>query len=292
MDLSLIICTRNRCHQLARCLQSVDRIECERQWELIIVDNGSSDGTASVIHEFIRTTSVSAVSVSEPKAGKSNALNAALKIARGEVLAFTDDDCYPASDFLNQVWQAFKDPSVGYIGGRILLHDPADYPVTVNESTIPRSWPGRKFNPVGNVSGANMAFRRQVLLDIGGFDPLLGPGSLFNAVAEDADVTAGASAIGWNGQYCPEVVVRHHHGRKAADVPSLMKSYAIGRGAFNTKLLLRGEFGWFARAVYLLPLHVKLYGRSVILWEAVGAAKYAYAYFSRALRSGRNQTAS
>src|SRR5579871_6218383 len=115
MDISLIICTRNRCQKLARHLESLRYIAFDRPWEIVVVDNGSVDETAAVVRRFIPTASAPVSFVFEPKAGKSNALNTALRIARGEILAFTDDDCYPAEDFLRRIWSAFSDRSVGYI---------------------------------------------------------------------------------------------------------------------------------------------------------------------------------
>src|ERR1700730_15695753 len=100
MDISLIICTRDRYHQLARCLESVRRITFDRPWELIVVDNGSTDATADVIRKFIKTTDFQTVYVFEGTQGKSNALNTGLEISKGQILAFTDHDCYPAPDFL------------------------------------------------------------------------------------------------------------------------------------------------------------------------------------------------
>jgi len=278
MDISLIISTRNRCQQLGRCLQSVGNITFERPWELIVVDNGSVDETASVARKFINATGVPGVYVFEPRMGKSNALNTAMEIARGQILAFTDDDCYPAPDFLGGMWSAFEDPSVGYITGRIMLHDSADYPVTINESTTPLTFPGRSLVTIGAVQGANMAFRRQVLADIGGFDPVLGPGTQF--VGEDVDAAGRASAMGWKGRYCPEVIVRHHHGRKEADIPRLMKLYGMGAGAYHMKLLLKGhEFLWFAKSIYQVRRRLK-FSRRMVLWESVGMVKYGYIYLA------------
>jgi glycosyltransferase involved in cell wall biosynthesis len=283
MDVSLIICTRNRCQQLARCLKAVHAISFERPWELIIVDNGSTDETAEVLRRFVATAPVPTRCVFEPKAGLGNAHNAGLRIAQGGILAFTDDDCYPARDFLACVWSAFEDPSIGYITGRILLHDPADNPITIRESTIPLAFPGRSYIAVGAVAGANMAFRRGVLVDIGGFDPLFGPGALFNA--EELDAAGRVSAKGWKGQYCPAVTVRHHHGRTASDVPGLWKSYGIGAGAYHMKLLLKGhEFRWFVQSVYQIRRRAKI-SRRMVLWEPVGALKYASLYMTRALRN-------
>jgi glycosyltransferase involved in cell wall biosynthesis len=283
MDISLIIGTRDRCQQLVRCLQSVRGITFERPWELIVVDNGSLDETAAVVRQFIDSAGVSATYVFEPKLGKSNALNTAITIARGQILAFTDDDCYPAPDFLSRVWSAFVDSSVGYITGRIMLHDPTDYPVTINETTLPLTFPARSLVTVGAVQGANMAFRRRILTDIGGFDPVFGPGTQF--VSEDLDVAGRASAAGWKGRYCPEVIVSHHHGRKASDIPRLMKLYGMGAGAYHLKLLLNGhEFLWFAQSVYQLRHRAKFSCR-MVLWEPVGVVKYGYLCLARTFRN-------
>jgi glycosyltransferase involved in cell wall biosynthesis len=289
MDVSLIICTRDRCHQLARCLESVRRITFDRPWELIIVDNASTDETAAVVREFSKTTNVRTIYLFEPRQGKSKGLNTALEIATGQILAFTDDDCYPAPEFLSQVWSVFDDPLVGYIGGRVMLHDPADYPISINESVTPVTFPARSFVCAGCIQGANMAFRRRVLFDMGGFDPLFGPGGLFTA-AEEIDAVGRASAMGWKGKYRPEVVVQHHHGRKAADAAALWKWYAIGRGAYHMKLLLKGhQFLWFARSIYQLRWRYKT-SRTTVLWELVGAAKYVYIYLLQTLGSRLGQS--
>jgi glycosyltransferase involved in cell wall biosynthesis len=283
MDISLIICTRDRCQQLVRCLQSVRGITFERPWELIVVDNGSVDETAAVVRQFIGNAEVSSAYVFEPKLGKSNALNKAIELARGKILAFTDDDCYPAPDFLSRVWSAFEDPSIGYITGRIMLHDPTDLPVTINESMTPLTFPARSLLTVGSVQGANMAFRRGILRDIGGFDPVFGPGTQF--VSEDLDVAGRASAVGWTGRYCPDVVVRHHHGRKTADTPRLMKFYGLGAGAYHMKLLLSGhEFLLFAKSIYQIRHRFK-FSRRMVFWEVVGSVKYGCLYLTGAVRS-------
>jgi cellulose synthase/poly-beta-1,6-N-acetylglucosamine synthase-like glycosyltransferase len=283
MDLSLIISTRDRCQQLVRCLQSIRGITFERSWELIVVDNGSIDDTASVVRRFFASAGVSGVYVFEPELGKSNALNTAIEIAQGQILAFSDDDCYPAPDFLGRVWSAFDDPLVGYITGRIMLHDPTDYPVTINENTTPLIFPARSLITVGTVQGANMAFRREVVAAFGGFDPLFGAGARF--AGEDLDAASRASAMGWEGRYCPEVIVRHHHGRKASDIPHLMKFYGIGAGAYHMKLLLKGhEVLWFAQSIYQVRRRFGL-SRRTVLWEPVGMAEYAYLCLTGSFRN-------
>jgi glycosyltransferase involved in cell wall biosynthesis len=272
IDVSLIIGTRDRSQQLARFLESVRRLKFERRWEFIIVDNGSVDKTAALVRDFIAAASIPVAYVFEPRPGLGNAHNAGLKIARGEILAFTDDDCYPAPDFLCRIWSGFEDVTLGYITGRIMLHDSTDYPITINESTTSLTIPARSFIQPGDVQGANMAFRASVLRDIDGFDPLFGPGSLFNS--EDLDVAARASALGWRGEYRPEVVVSHHHGRKKSDIRPLLRSYYIGNGAYRMKLLLHHQRPFWSRPLYWKPR------LRAVLWEAIGAAKYARAYLN------------
>ena len=283
MDVSLIIGTRDRCEKLARCLQAVQQISFARPWELIVVDNGSSDRTAAIVRELMAIAPIPVRYVFEPKLGLGNAHNTGVAVARGEILAFTDDDCYPAADFLSSLWSAFGDPSVGYISGRILNYDPADTGKGSVRHPEPVTFPPNSFVGPGCLfGGANMAFRRQVLLEIGGFDPLFGPGALFNC--EDYDAAGRASAIGCKGEYRPEVIVWHHHGRKQTDLPPLMKSYGVGIGAYHMKVLLRGHhFRWFAKSINQIGRRYKWSPRCAA-WEPVGMMKYASVFLRETAR--------
>ena len=128
-----------------------------------------------------------------------------------------------------------------------------------------------------------MAFRREVLDAIGGFDPLFGPGSLVGG-AEDLDAAGRASAAGWKGEYRPEVVVRHHHGRKASAAPVMMKTWGRGIGAYHMKLLLQGgEVRWFARSIFQIRRRYQLSGRAVLA-EPIGMAKYASVWLRRSFQ--------
>jgi GT2 family glycosyltransferase len=274
MDISLIICTRNRAPQLTLCLAAVGAIRAQRDWEVIVVDNASeTSDTAEVARAFAARASVPVQFVIEPCPGLAHGHNRGVALARGRYLAFIDDDCYPAPDYIEALCAAFDgDPTLGYLSGRIMLHDPTDLALTVNESLIPRVFPPRRYVQTGDVQGANMAFRPEVLAAIGGFDPWFGPGAPFNA--EDIDAAARANLYGWKGAYCPTIVVSHHHGRKPDEAARVWRSYATGRGAYNMKLLLNGEFWWFARAIYGLRNRWKL-SRGTIWYEQVGAARYA-----------------
>lgn len=275
--ISLIICTRDRCRQLIGCLEAVRRMAFSGAWELIIVDNGSADQTRAAAWHYISANDLRVKYLFEPKAGKSNALNTGIANAAGKIVAFTDDDCYPSADFLSAIWRVFEDPSVSYLVGRVMLHDPADYPIAINESTTPVTYRPRSFltGGLGFFGGASMAFRRDVLVGIGGFDPMFGPGSRFPS-AEDLDLVGRASAMGYEGRYCPEVVVRHHHRRKKSDTPPVWKASGIGLGAYHMKLLLTyREYWWFIRSLAVLSLHFRISPR-MLLWEPVGATRYVH----------------
>jgi glycosyltransferase involved in cell wall biosynthesis len=284
VELSVVVSTRDRAAQLPDCLDSIARLRCDAAWEIVVVDNGSSDATPETLARFAATAPIAVQLVHEPRAGLGNARNAGVAAARGAVLVFTDDDCYPAPDFLD-AWRAvFADPAVGYGAGRILLHDPDDFPITISWVDHAVSLPAGAYIWPGLVQGANMAFRRTVLDRLGGFDPALGPGGVFNF--EDLDISSRASMAGFAGGFFTEPTVYHHHRRRAGPaVDALRRSYAHARGAYYTSLLL--QRGWRRRALgaWRDALVASVRERRVreFALELGGAAHYA-AY--RALRGG------
>lgn len=286
--LTLIVCTRDRAQRLAPTLAALGAVRAACAWELVLVDNGSRDDTPAVLERFAAEAArapgvpgapAAVVVVREDAPGLARARNAGVRAARAALLCFTDDDCYPAPDFVDRWAAVFEDPAVGYGGGRILLHDSADHPITTRPELelIPRAprayvWPGL-------VQGANMAFRRAVLEAAGGFDPAMGPGAPFNC--EDVDAAARASALGAAGGYFPGPVVRHHHGRRAGPaVAALERSYAHGRGAYHLALLLRRGARRHAARAWAMLLWDGARGRTRrvaarVAGEVLGAAHYA-----------------
>jgi GT2 family glycosyltransferase len=230
--------------------------------------------------------------VSEPRSGLGRARNAGVAAARGATLVFTDDDCYPADDFLECWARVFSRPEIGYGAGRILLHDPDDFPITISWVDEPVELPAGTYISPGLVQGANMAFRREVLERIGGFDPDLGPGGIFNF--EDLDVSSRASAAGFGGGFFLEPTVYHHHRRRAGpEVDALKRSYAHARGAYYTSLLLRP--GWRRKAarawVESFRSSIAWGRRREFLVEVAGAAHYASYRAAQAIRGGRARSA-
>lgn len=284
MTISLIICTRNRAEPLRRCLAAVAAIIHDCDWELVVVDNGSTDATMAVIRSFAERQHFRVVAVSQPVPGLSNARNAGVAAARGDLLLFTDDDCYVTPDFLDAARAAFTDPAIGFVTGRVRLFDPDDALVTINESIVPLHFAAHAFLATGMVKGANLGFRRAALERIAPaglpFDSLLGAGARFPA-GEDSDAAQRVALAGWAGAYDPALVVFHHHGRRNADIAGLYEGYDIGRGAFHAKLLtLSGGFRAGLRAWAGLPSRVR--ARPALLGgELRGAIGYWRAQLQR-----------
>jgi glycosyltransferase involved in cell wall biosynthesis len=281
--LSLVICTRNRAHRLDRTLAAVASIETSHPWEVVVVDNASTDQTSQVVERARGTSRVQMELVHEPEAGVSRARNAGWRSASGEIVAYVDDDCYPAPDFVNRVVECFEgDPLLGYVGGAVLPFDENAAPVTIVAGTTPFEIRAGGFVTPGLMICANLAFRHRALAEIEGFDVTFGYGAGFpggtDAVIEDLDAAARVSAAGWRGRYEPRVVVHHDHGRlPGPDVERLERGYDIGRGAFYAKAALDSRLrrtylvGWARLTAGRIRRreHPRAVGR-----ELAGAARY------------------
>jgi glycosyltransferase involved in cell wall biosynthesis len=277
MDLSLAICTRNRAAQLQRTLEIISQLHSDAAWEIIVVDNGSTDMTPAVV-QAARGANPRIIYVREEQQGLGAARNTAWRTARGDIISYVDDDCYPSHGFVDDVLNVFRAwEDVGYITGRITLHDPEDALVTCDLREVPADIPPYSFQRAGVVQGANTSVRRKVLAVIGGFDRRLGAGTRFPC--EDADMGAAASWAGFKGRFDPAPSVAHHHGRKRADIPALFEGYDRGRGAYYMKYILRDD----SRAAYIKGWSREWWhhrNRSTLRRELMSAAAYLRAYGS------------
>ncbi len=245
VDLSIVICTRNRADRLDGVLSSLAALRSERTWEVLLVDNASTDDTMAVLQSAEGLEGHKRVLLAET-IGLGAARDFAWRSAKGELITFTDDDCYLQPDFVDAVVTVFAEkPRLACVGGRILLHDPTDAKITIDERETAESIPPRSFVQAGWLQGANLTFRRSALEAIGGIDPALGAGTPFPC--EDVDAVATTVWAGLQTGFDPRPVVRHHHGRKVPDLPKIEHGYDLGRGAYYAKSLLHGE----RRATYL-----------------------------------------
>jgi glycosyltransferase involved in cell wall biosynthesis len=239
VPISIIVCTRNRLDSLRRCVKALFEVSATCDWELVIVNNGSDDGTKNYLESLPKKfNKVHVVTLLEEEPGLAAARNCGWRTARGELIAFTDDDCYVRNDYVDQLIALFSEHSeLGFIGGRILLYDKTDLRETILEDEEFLYLKPFTFIAAGTISGANMAFRKSTLERIGGFDEALGAGTRFPS--EDIDAFATALWSGIPGAYDPRPTVFHHHGRKTLqDVHDLWLGYDWGRGAYFTKFIL------------------------------------------------------
>jgi glycosyltransferase involved in cell wall biosynthesis len=278
VQVSLIVCTRNRASRLPYFLERLCSLESPRnRWELILVDHASTDSTGDVIARFASGAPFPVRHLRATAPALTGAKNAAIAHSRGEILAFTDDDCYPRPDHLRALVEVFSEHPVGIVGGRVLLHDPSDARVSIRDVETPSGIEPASFVRPGVIHGANMAMTRELVCAMGGFDPLFGPGAPCVA-AEDVEYIARAVWAGWRARYDPTPVVAHHHGRKPGkDTDRYVRGYDYGRGAYYAKFLLNSR----ARKTYLQHWRWLVRERSgqqgarrKLLGELAGAQRY------------------
>ena len=273
-EISLIICTKNRAISLNRCLQSINQQEIiEASGELIIVNNGSTDNTDEILREFKNKSLFSLKIINEAKQGLGRARNAGILAAEGKIIAFTDDDCYPAAGYFKNVISAFATGEFYYCGGRILLYDKTDSTYGCNYSLTREIIAPYSFIPAGIIQGANMVIDRKLVDEIGVFDPMFGAGTSFRC--EDIDYCAKASMSGFVGAHVPELVVYHHHGRKPGkDIQKLQWDNDYARGAYYMKYMLKGKYKYYYEWLKLAKSRFRI--QSTIR-EILGALHYLFA---------------
>jgi glycosyltransferase involved in cell wall biosynthesis len=188
-------------------LKRVSAMQSQLKWELIVVDNGSTDRTTAVVAEYAAACDHPAQLIVEQTRGVSGAKNTGRQSAMSGIVVCIDDDCYPAEDYLDSIFKCFSnDPKLGFVGGRILLHDPTDRRITIKESLEPPFVPPGIFIRSGVIQGANIACRRAALAEVDGFDPWFGGGAPYSG--EEAELMARISTAGGNGAYDPKWCLR------------------------------------------------------------------------------------
>jgi glycosyltransferase involved in cell wall biosynthesis len=233
MNISVILCTFNRSQSLAKALESLarTRLEGEVKWEVLVVDNNSTDNTRQVAEIYCQQYPKHFRYVFEPEAGKSHALNCGILEARGDVLAFTDDDVIVEPTWIqNLTANLINGPWAG-AGGRTLPEPPFLAPSWISLRRRHALAPLAVFDPpleAGPLNespyGVNMAFQRKVFERYGGFRTDLGPGlgSGSPQKSEDSEFGDRLLASGEQLRYEPTALVYH-------SVPAirLRKSYFL-----------------------------------------------------------------
>ena len=236
-QLSVIVASRDRCQHLAAMLASYAS-EWPHTRELLVVDNGSRDGTASLLEGMQRSQpKLASLYVAEP--GKSLAMNRGIAATSGAYVAFLDDDVLVQPGWARAYVRAFEQTDCAGFQGRILLAadargDPEKAALVRRYKTLPITDLGQDRAAVRVLVGANMAVRRDVLARIRGFDEELGPGR--TGFGEDTKLGRAIRQGGGKLAYVADACVEHVYdaGRMTE---AFFEDYhrRMGRGRFAEK---------------------------------------------------------
>jgi glucosyl-dolichyl phosphate glucuronosyltransferase len=293
MDICVVLCTYNRCESLASALESVaaSRLHASISWEVLVVDNNSSDKTREVAQDYISQYPGRFRYLFEPSQGKSNALNSAIQKSDAPILAFMDDDVEVEPDWLQHLTCALADPSFGGSGGRIIPQQGFELPAWLDDSSPYALAPIAMFDlgldPCELKEppfGTNMAFRREVFSRHGAFRRDLGPRPGSEIRSEDTEFGMRLLRSGERLWYEPAAVVHHavpHHRVKQAYF--LKWWYGKGRadvreGCFQTEersivfgvplVLFRRIAIWSARWLLTFNLPKRFDCKAKVWWLA------------------------
>lgn len=217
--LSLVIATYNRAEQLMVTLRSVAaQSKASAQWECIVVDNNSGDNTRERVEGFIAEHStLNIIYHFESKQGLSHARNAGIERAKGDIIAFIDDDERIVPDFISAYIKLFESyPNAMAAGGKIIAEYPTGRPRWMSHYTErPIANPMdfgdyvRTF-PKGRIpGGGNMAMRREVFNKIGAFNTSLGRTGKLLIGGEESDLFERIAKAGMECYYAPHAVMYH-----------------------------------------------------------------------------------
>ncbi|MET4157301.1 glycosyltransferase involved in cell wall biosynthesis [Agromyces sp. PvR057] len=239
-DLAVIVCTRNRATMLGAALESI-LASVPGDVEVLVVDSASDDGSTRDA-----AIAAGAAYVRSDIRGLSIARDLGLRTSTRPLVLFTDDDCVAVAGWIDPVLEHFGDELVGAVTGRML-----DHTLVGTGGVAPPKRYTRTVQGIDAGHGAVMAFRRELVLELGGFDPVLGAGRRL-AGAEDLDMFCRVLEAGHAIVHDPSCVIHHMNTRQGDSYTELHHGYGLGLGAMANKLLrLRFTVGVAALAVLL-----------------------------------------
>jgi GT2 family glycosyltransferase len=233
--ISVVVCSYNGARTIRATLEGLLGLDYPA-YEVIVVDDGSTDDTASVVQAYgfrlIRTEN----------RGLSNARNTGMQAAQGEIVAYIDDDAYPAPNWLTHLATTFIRTNHAGVGGP---HLAADHDGWIADCV--GNAPGGPVHVLladqgaEHIPGCNMAFRKSTLQSIGGFDPR------YRAAGEDVDVCWRLQRRGWTLGFHPAAVVWHHRHNSVRRYWHEQKKYGYAEALLEEKWPLKyNEFGHLA----------------------------------------------
>jgi glycosyltransferase involved in cell wall biosynthesis len=217
MKYSIVIATYNRAADLRETLTSLAGLQPDGAWEVIVVDNKSPDDTRQVVESAAASFPVDLRYIFEQQQGRSPALNAGIRAARGEIIATTDDDVRVPADWLTRAADGLERMQCDYVGGRVVPIWGGPKPAWIPDHGG-KQWAvialldyGPEPIPFGTrvPLGVNMAFRRSAFDRAGLLDPNTGrrAGTLLGQEVREWCIRARQAGL--RGFYIPEMALRH-----------------------------------------------------------------------------------
>ncbi len=223
MDISIIICSYNRAHNLPECFDHLLQLEGTEniQWEIILVDNNSTDETSTVTQRYADQSTLDIRYIFEGQQGVVFARNKGIEVSKGKYIVYIDDDIRVTPKWLRTIHDTFKEFDCDAIGGRIQIESQQPLPKWITPELYgflghqdfgsnPRQIDGYKEYPFGG----NMAIKRRAFSLIGQFDIRVGrkgdaskKEGLFKG--EEPDFFHRLANNGGTFRYHPDILVSH-----------------------------------------------------------------------------------
>ena len=216
MNISVVLATYNRAGSLRTTLESFSRLVVPKDltWELLVVDNNSTDYTRQVVEKFAETAAFPVRYIFEKRQGKSIAMNTAIAEAEGMIIAFTDDDVLLHSAWLSNLKRTFDEFDCAAVAGRVIpqwSHAKPDWLEMEGQFAVVNYDFGDEIKEVTIPPiGANSAFRKDVFGKYGLFRLDLGlNGKRHTVTCEDWEFGERLLRGGEKIVYCPTAIVHH-----------------------------------------------------------------------------------
>lgn len=244
-EISVVVCTYNRCEMLRLAMESLcQQALAPDRYEIIVVDNASTDKTREVVKEIDSSYPIHRIHyIYEPVPGLAVARNTGLAKARGEFVAYLDDDAKASSDWLDRALCLIStlEEVPSCIGGPILPFYTSPVPDWFCDHYELRSWGQnpRWLEPNESFSGSNMIWNREALIEAGGFDISRGVKAGFLSLGEESAVFEKIWQRDPSARfyYDPELTVQHWvpAGKMSVEY-QLKRAFARGRDFADAKL--------------------------------------------------------
>ncbi len=264
LDVSIVLCTKNRAPLLRDALESLLSIDSPpSQFELVLVDNGSSDDTKAVVQEFTARAPFAVQYHYEATPGLSAARNRGIREARGSYLFFTDDDQLVDPAALREHLRVARKYDSRVQQGAIALEFPEGRPAWLSGrlAVVLGQTDSRAEGPADmDLFGGNMFFRRSLFEDGVAFREDLGKGT--SGYSEDIEITRRLSERGERVVFAPSATVFHVIGADRAN-PRFFRKNSWEKG-YSDGLLTHGR----------QPLPRALLVNAVLAWANLGLAVF------------------